>query len=115
MIENSSVNREFLGNKTGKNTTWVYLLSIPEIVNSAQQIGTGALLTVNSYMLDLIWGISSIYVFDLRGEGENGNLSSSSTAVILKFDTLRPFENYITSVIACLLNYFVLSIAIYKS
>ena len=95
MIENCSVNREFLENKTGKNTTWVYLLSIPEIVNSAQQIGTGALLTVNSYMLDLIWG-------DLRGEGKNGNLSSSSRAVILKFDTLRPFENYISSVIAML-------------
>ena len=33
------------------------LLSITEIINSVQQIDTGALLIANNYILGLIWGI----------------------------------------------------------
>ena len=59
LIENSSVNVEFLVNKTGEITAGAYLLSIKETVNSVQQIRTGALLIVNNYILGLIWGIHS--------------------------------------------------------
>ena len=58
------MNVEFLENKTGEITAGGYLLSIAEIINSAQQIGTGALLIVNNYILGLIWGNDSIYLFD---------------------------------------------------
>ena len=69
------------------------MLPFEEIVNSVWQIGTGALLIASNYILGLIWGIDSIYLFvDLRSEDENGNLSSSGTAFLLKFDTLQSLE-----------------------
>ena len=61
--ENSSINVEFLKNKTGFVTPGAYLISISEIVHGVQQIGAGALLIVNNYILDLIWGnILCIYL-----------------------------------------------------
>ena len=92
------MNIEFLENKTGEITAGAYLLSIAEIVSSAQEIGTGALLIVNNYILGLIWGNDSIYLFDSHSKDQYGNISSSGTAVLLKFDTLFSLENYIKSV-----------------
>ena len=89
---------EFLENKTGEITAGVYLLSVAEIVNIAQQIGTGALFIVNNYILGLIWGNDSIYLFDSHSQDQYGNISSSGTAVLQKFDTLFSLENYIKSV-----------------
>ena len=98
MIENCPINVELLGNKTGEITARAYLLSITEIVSSAQQIGTGALLIVNNYILGLIWGTDSIYLFDSHCKDEYGNLPSSSTEVLLNFESLNSLENYIKSV-----------------
>ena len=89
MIENYLINVELLENKTGEITAGAYLLSITEIVNKAQQIGTGALLIVNNYILGLIWGTDSIYLLHSHSKDEYGNLSSSGTAVLLKFDSLK--------------------------
>ena len=69
------------------------MLSISETVNSVQHTGTGALLIVNDYTFDLIWGLDSIYLFDLHSKDEKGNLSA--TAVLLKFDNWYSLENYI--------------------
>ena len=55
MIENCPIYVELLENKTGEITASAYLLSIAEIVSSARKIGTGALLIVEDYILDLIW------------------------------------------------------------
>ena len=93
-LECFTVNVQFLEIKTGKITTGAYLLSIAEIVNSVQQIGNVALLIVNNYILGLIWGNGSIYLFD-SSKDENGNVSSSGTEVLIKFDTLHSLENYI--------------------
>ena len=98
LIENSLINVQFLENKTGEITAGANLLSIAETVNSVQHIGTGALLIVNNYISVLIWGNDSIYLFDSDSKDENGNLSSSGTAVLLKFDLLYSLENYIRSV-----------------
>ena len=54
MIKNFQINVKLLENKTGEITAEAYLLSIAETVNSAQQIGTGAILIVNNYILSLI-------------------------------------------------------------
>ena len=54
-IENSSINVEFLNNRTGEITTGAYLVSITEIVSDCPQIGTGALLIINNYILGLLW------------------------------------------------------------
>ena len=89
---------EFLENKTGEIKAWGFLLSITEIVNSVQQIGTGIPLIVNNYIFGLIWGIDFIYLFNLHGKDGNGKLSSSCTTVLLKFDTLHSLENYKRSV-----------------
>ena len=59
-----------------------------------QQIKTGALLLVNDYILRLICKIDSIYPFDLYSIDENGNVSNSGAAALLKFDILRSLENY---------------------
>ena len=64
LLENYSMSVEFLENKTEQIAAGAYLLSIAEIVNSAQQIRTGSLLIVNNYILGLIWGNDSIYLFD---------------------------------------------------
>ena len=95
LIENSLINVQFLENNTGEITAGAYLPSIAEIVNSVQHTGISALLIVNNYILGLIWGNYSIYLFDSRSKDKNGNLSSSDTAVLLKFDSLYSLENYI--------------------
>ena len=64
LIANSSINMEFLENKTGEITARVYLVSIAEIVYIVQQIGTGTLLIINSYILGLIWETILPYLFD---------------------------------------------------
>ena len=97
-LEGLAVNVQFLEIKMGEITTGVYLLSIVDIIYNVQQIGTGALLIVNDYILDLIWGNYSIYLFDSHSKNENGNVSSSGTAVLIKFDRLLSLENYIRSV-----------------
>ena len=89
IIENFLINIKLLENKTGEITAGAYLLSITEIVNKAEQIGTGALLIVNNYILGLIWGTDSIYLLHSHSKDEYGNLSSSGTAVLLKFDSLK--------------------------
>ena len=98
LTENSLINVQFLENKTGEITAWAYLLSIAGIANSVQHFETGALLILNNYILGPIWVNGSIYLFDSHSQDKNGNLSSSSTAVLLKFDSLYSLENYIRSV-----------------
>ena len=94
LIENVTVNVKFLENKIGEITAGEYFLSITEIVNSVDQIWTAALPIVNNYMLGLIWRTDSPYLFDSHNKDENGNLSSSGKAVLLKFDTLHSFKYY---------------------
>ena len=98
LLEDFAVNVQFLEIKTGEITAGAYLLSVVEIVNSVQQTGTGTLLIVNNYILGLIWGNDSIYLFDSHSKDVNGNVSSSGSAVLLKFDTLHSLENDIRSV-----------------
>ena len=85
LLENYSMNAEFLEDKTGETTVGAYLLSIAEIVNSAQQTENGALLIVNNYILGLIWENYSIYLFDSHSKDQYCNISSSGAAVLLKF------------------------------
>ena len=60
LVENSCINVEFLENKTKEVTAVVYLIFISEIVNGVQQVGAGALLNANNYILGLIWRNDSI-------------------------------------------------------
>ena len=61
-------------------------------MNGGQQFGAGSLLIVNNYILGLIWGNDSIYLFDYHGKDENSNLS------IAICNTLYSLENYVRSV-----------------
>ena len=45
-------------------------------MNGAHQIGAGDVFIVNNYILGLIWGDDSIYLFDSHSKNENGNLRS---------------------------------------
>ena len=62
--------------KMAEITYLAYLVSMVEVANIVQQIGTAALLIVNIYILVLIWGNDSIYPFALHNKSENGNVSS---------------------------------------
>ena len=91
--ENCFINVEFLDNKEGEITTRSYWLSIIEIKNGVQQIGTSVLLIVSNYILGLIWrNDSTIYLFDSHFIDENENLSSSGIAALLRFDTLTRWK-----------------------
>lgn len=51
------------------------------------------------YVLTLICeNFSKIYLFDSHNKDENGGLSSSGTAVLLKFETLYSLQSYTISV-----------------
>ena len=114
-MANFSVSVDFLEKKAGEITAGSYLLSIAESVNSFQHIGTGALLIANNYILGLIWGIDSIHLLDSHSKDENGNLSSSGIAVLLKFDTLHSRKLYNISLSQRLANGSILSNVIHKS
>ena len=71
------------------------MISIVETVNCFQQIGTSALLIISDYILGQIWGNGSIYLFNSHNKDNNDNIASTGTAVLIKFDTLYLFENYV--------------------
>lgn len=98
VIENATINVEFLENKAGEITAGAYFISIAEIVNGVQRIGIGALLFVKNYILRLICLSGFIYSFDFHSKDENGSLWSSGTAVLLKLDKWYSLENYIKPV-----------------
>ena len=79
------------------------MISISETANGAQQIGADARRIVSNYILHLIWGNNSIYLFDSHSKDENGNLSSFDTAVLLKLDTFYSLKNYLDHFIIMLL------------
>ena len=54
LVENSSINVEFLENKTGEITAEAYMISISKTVNGVQQIGAGAVVIVNNYIFGLV-------------------------------------------------------------
>ena len=74
------------------------MISIVEIVNCFQQIGTSALLIISDYILGQIWGNDSIYLFNSHNKDNNDNITSPGTVVLIKFDTLYLFENYVRSI-----------------
>ena len=88
-----------LEKKAREITAEEYLLPITQIVKSVQQNRTDALLIVDNYVWSVTCGIDSIYVFDLHSKDESDNLSSSGTAVLLKFDTSHSLKTYIYQLI----------------
>ena len=97
-IENLSINVEFLNIRTGEITAGAYLVSITEIVRDFQQIGTGALLIINNYILGLLWRNQCFFLFDSRRKYVIGRMSVTGTAVLLKFDLWQSLKNDIKSV-----------------
>lgn len=65
-IENCSINVELLKNMAGKTTAGIYIQYNAEIVGNVQQIQAGAVLIINNYILGLIYGNDSIYLFDSK-------------------------------------------------
>ena len=62
-------------------------MSVTEIVSDYQQIGTGAFLGNECFVL-----------FDSHSKDKIGRMSAKGTVVLLKFDSLESLENYIKSV-----------------
>ena len=51
-------------------TLGAYLVPITEIVSDCQQAGTGALLIINNYILDLLWVTSAFFYLTLIAKME---------------------------------------------
>ena len=81
-IENSSINVEFLNNRTGEITAGEYLVSITEIVSDCQQIGAGAQLIINNYILGLLWGNQYFFLFYSHSKDEIRRMSATGTAAL---------------------------------
>ena len=96
--ENLSVNVEFLNIRAGEITAGTYLVSITEIVTDCQQIGTGALLIINTYILGLLWRNQCFSLFDSNSKDKIGRMLATGTAVLLTFDSLQSLENHIKAV-----------------
>ena len=64
VIENLSINVEFLNIRTGQITAGAYAVSITEIVCGCQQIDTGAFLIIDNYFLGLLWGNQCFLLFN---------------------------------------------------
>ena len=88
-IKNSLMNIHFLNIRPGEVTAGAYLVSITDIVNDCQQIGTGALLIVNNYILGTLWGNQCFITFKSHSKDEIGKISATGTAVLLKFAPLQ--------------------------
>ena len=74
------------------------MISISEIISGVLQIKGCFFTYCQQLYFRLNLGYGSIYLFHSHSEDENGNLSSSNAAVILKFDTLYSLEKYLRSV-----------------
>ena len=77
--------------------------SIAKIKNSVLEIGAGALLIVNKYILGLHWSSDyGIYLFDSHSKDEKDNLSSSITDVqtfwnLIQYTSWKiPYDQFIT-------------------
>lgn len=77
--------------------------SIAKIKNSVLEIGAGALLIVNKYILGLHWVSDyGIYLFDSHSKDEKDNLSSSITDVqtfwnLIQYTSWKiPYDQFIT-------------------
>ena len=97
-IKHLSINVEILNIRTGEITARAYLVSFTEIVSDCQQIGTGAMLIINNYILGLLWGNQWFFSIWFYCKDEIRRMPVTGTAVLLKFDSLQLSENYIKSV-----------------
>ena len=88
-----------LENNTGEVKAAGTILIYFRIYKQFSQIGDVAILSINNYILGFIRGNDSIiYLFDSQGKDKKDNLSSSGTAIILKFNKLYSLKTYMKSV-----------------
>ena len=64
-------------------------MSITEIVRDCQQIDTGAPLSINNYVLVLLWGNQSFFLFSSHSKDEIGRMTAAGTTILLKFVSLQ--------------------------
>ena len=65
-----------------------------QITIYSKAIGDGVLLIIINSIFAIMWEKQCFYVFDSQSRDENGIVSASGTAVLLKFDILRSLRNY---------------------
>ena len=89
LIENSSINAEFLNNRTGEITAGGYLVSITEIMSDCQQIDRGALLIINNYIFFYLGFLSQPFTNYRTAVEEGGHFFNSSLTLLPASQTLR--------------------------
>ena len=58
-------------------------------------IRSGALLIISGYISGRLWGKDCVYLFDSHSKDDEGNISESGSAILMKFETLDDLEDYI--------------------
>ena len=72
-------------------------MSITEIVVDCLQIGAGALVIINNYIFGLLWGNKCFFLFGSYSKDQIARMSATGTTVLVKFDLLKSWKNYIKS------------------
>ena len=72
-------------------------MSITEIVVDCLQIGAGALVIINNYIFGLLWGNKCFFLFASYSKDQIARMSATGTTVLVKFDLLKSWKNYIKS------------------
>ena len=94
-IYSNSIDFALLENKTGEITSSRYLTSIVDIVGNYSNIGNGALLITNGYVLVVIWGKNCFFLFDPHSKNSTGNICQNGNTVLLTFEMLNKLQEYI--------------------
>ena len=65
------------------------------IIESCLNIGSGSLQLISGYIFGLYWGKDFIYLFDSHSKYYEGNISKNGSAILMKFEALDDFQDYI--------------------
>ena len=64
-------------------------------IESCFNFGSGALLIIGDYIFGLIWGKDCVYLFDSHRRDYEPNISQNGSAILMKFEFLDDFQDYI--------------------
>ena len=66
-----------------------------EIIESCLKLGSAALLMISGYIFGTIWGKGCVYLLDSHSKDYEGNISQNGCAILMKFENLDNFQDYI--------------------
>ena len=72
-----------------------------EIIESCLKIASGELLIISGFTFGSFWGKDCVYLFDSHSKDYEGKISQNGSAILMKFETLKDFQNNIKLIYYC--------------